>query len=125
MIAILIAAALANGVPPDIFVSMCWVESNHNPRAVAKNDGGEDSIGLCQLQLSAARDVGFRGVRTDLYNPVVNADYAAKYFRRQLDRYEWNVVDAVIAYNAGRSIKYRRYVDKVFAHAVKVHVDGK
>jgi len=122
MIELLIAAALAQGVPQDIFVAMCSVESNLNPKAVNRGDGGADSIGICQVQMPAARHVGFTGTRAELFKPSVNANVAAKYFRMQLDRYNGNVVDAVVAYNAGRSIKYRKYVDKVFKRAVDLHV---
>lgn len=125
MIELLIAAALAQGVPQDIFVAMCSVESNLNPKAINKGDGGADSIGLCQVQLPAARHVGFTGTRSELFNPQTNANIAAKYFRLQLDRYGGNIVDAVVAYNAGRSIKYRKYVEKVFKRAVDLHVGKK
>lgn len=124
MVNLLIAAALAQGVPADIFVSMCWVESNHNQYALSVNDGGEDSIGVCQIKLTTAREVGYKGGSIGLFDPATNARYAAKYFKKKI-RLTGGLVSGIIAYNAGKPIRYRRYVDKVFEYAVQMHMESK
>lgn len=113
LIGILALAAVNNDVPPHIFVSMCSVESSLNPRAVAPNDGGEDSLGLCQIKLSTARYMGYKGNRAGLFDPEVNAKFAARYLRYQLRRYDGDMAKALTAYNAGRDTGNREYVEKV------------
>lgn len=108
-------------LPVGLQSSICWVESNHNPKALHKDDGGGNSVGVCQIKLSTARSLGFKGNETQLQDPKVNIYYSARYLRRQLDRYRGDSHKAVAAYNAGAwrlnmqgQIKNRHYVDKVF-----------
>lgn len=117
----LILASNTFELPKGLLSAVCWVESSHNPSKVHKDDGGEDSVGLCQLHLTTAKHLGYKGDKKGLLNPKVNAYYAAKYMRHQLDRYLGDSWRAIAAYSAGTYKQNqhgitcnRKYVHKVF-----------
>jgi soluble lytic murein transglycosylase-like protein len=92
-------------LPPNLLSSLCWVESKHKIQAVHHDDGGEDSLGVCQVKLSTAKWLGFKGTANQLMNPEVNIKYSAKYLSKQIHRYKGNIKKAVTAYNRGHSTK--------------------
>lgn len=107
-------------LPPDLLKSLCYVESTHNVYAVHIDDGGSNSIGVCQIKLPTAKLMGFRGTDKELMNVHDNVKYAAKYLTFQLRRYNGNVYKAVAAYNTGSYITHngvdpinKPYVNKV------------
>lgn len=107
-------------LPPGLLSAVCFTESRHNVRAYVHNDGGSPSVGVCQLKLSTAKLVGFRGNEKDLANPTVNVYYAGAYLRRCLSRYDNDLRKGVAAYNAGAHrvddsgrTKNWKYVSKV------------
>lgn len=108
-------AAFLEGLDQKALSALCFVESSHNPKALNPDDGSTPSIGLCQVKYKTAKWLGFTGNPKDLYDPFLNAVYAARYLRYQLDRYG-DMERAFAAYNAGRS-KYpgynQRYINKV------------
>ena len=124
MLKILLLAASMYHVPPDIFIAMCEVESNLVPTAIHKQDGNGTSYGLCQIKLATARSVGFQGPPWKLMDPRVNAKYAARYFRYQMDRYHGNITAALTAYNAGHFINNTEYAARVYRHAAKYNITG-
>jgi soluble lytic murein transglycosylase-like protein len=112
-------AALKNHVDKDVLYGICKVESNLDPSAMHHNDGGEASIGLCQVKLSTARSFGFKGDSKTLSQPGTNAYYAARYLRFLYNKYH-NWDHAIAAYNLGHLklnkrglIWNRSYVKKV------------
>lgn len=120
--AILASVSASMSLPPGLLQAVCATESGLRPEIIHHDDGSEDSIGLCQVQLSTARDLGFKGASSELLSPAVNAGLAGRYLRHQLDRYQGNVAKAVSAYNLGT---YRgnaqgipinkKYVHRVFS----------
>jgi soluble lytic murein transglycosylase-like protein len=104
------------GLPPGLLGAISQVESGGNPNAVHKNDGKGDSLGLFQIKLSTARMVGFRGTKKQLMNVKTNAYFAAKYLKKQIQRYHGNYAQAVTAYNSGttHSNGGSLYMAKVF-----------
>jgi soluble lytic murein transglycosylase-like protein len=107
-------------LPTGVLGALCYVESNHNVRAMHLNDGGADSVGVCQIKLGTARLLGFKGSARELKIPIVNVYYAGKYLRSQLDRYNGDLRKGISAYNAGThrvneygQTKNRKYVAKV------------
>lgn len=104
------------GLPAGLLGAICTVESGMNPNAVHKNDGKGDSLGLCQIKLSTARLVGFKGTKKQLMNAKVNAFYAAKYLKKQIKRYHGDFAKAVTAYNQGTTYSNGGsiYMTKVF-----------
>jgi soluble lytic murein transglycosylase-like protein len=112
-------AAAKAGIELRLLKALCMVESNLNPKAVHKDDGASDSIGLCQLKLETAKLVGYRGKAAGLLVGHINAYYAALYLRRQIVRYQ-NVVKGISAYNMGSAkvlkngtLRNAKYVRKV------------
>jgi soluble lytic murein transglycosylase-like protein len=90
-------------LPKDLLKSLCYVESKHTISAIHKDDGGEDSLGICQIKLSTGKWLGFKGTAKDLMKPKNNIRYAAKFLAWQLHRYHGNVNKALIAYNRGNA----------------------
>lgn len=89
-------------LPAKLLQSVCYVESKYNVAAIHHDDGGEDSLGVCQLHMSTARWLGFKGTKEQLMNPDINIHYAAKYIKYQLSRYK-NIEKAIISYNRGNA----------------------
>ena len=109
---IFLIAGLIAGVDPALVSAVCFVESGHKPSAYVAMDGQSASYGLCQIKLSTARDMGFKGTAHELMEPATNALYAAKYLRWQYERYGiW--AKAVSAFNCGRVCNNPGYVSRV------------
>lgn len=109
--------SLSYGIPDGLLSAMCFTESSHKITVVRLNDGGEDSLGVCQIKLSTAKYVGFKGTRKDLMKPKNNIESAAKYLQYNYKRYgNWS--RAVIAYNKGSSTgpMQNKYWCKVMKH---------
>ena len=117
LIALLKTAEMAHGLPPGLLVGLCGVESEYNAEALHPADGGSASVGLCQIKHKTAVQFGFKGTEAQLWHsPALNAKYAAKYLRHQLDRYAGDPALAVSAYNAGHaSSKNTKYTHKVLS----------
>ena len=118
-------ASLQFGLEPGVLESVCWVESRYNVNAIHKNDGGEDSLGLCQIKLSTAQWLGFKGTSRDLMRPKNNIYYAAKYLAYQTNRYN-NTVRGIVAYNMGNSYQLNSssYSDKVISKVREYRRNG-
>lgn len=104
-------------IPDDLLSSVCYVESTHNIKAYHAHDGKGNSVGICQIKLSTARMLGFRGTERQLRNPETNIFYAGKYLQHNLIRYN-DISKAVIAYNQGHAgnLTSTIYSKKVLAH---------
>lgn len=107
----------AYGLPPGMLSALCFVESGHHTQAVHKDDGVEDSVGLCQIHYSTAKQLFPNTKPSDLYNPRINAKIAGAYLRYQYNRYgrsSWE--RAAVAYNKGNAtqIYSSRYSQMVF-----------
>lgn len=113
---IFIAVTAQLHLPPNLLSSICYIESRHVATAIHHDDGGSDSIGLCQIKHKTAKWMGFKGNEKDLLDPKINAYYAGKYLKYLLKRYDNNTIKAVIAYNIGntRSLTTTNYQRKVF-----------
>jgi hypothetical protein len=93
------ALGLAIGALVDTTLALIQKESFGNDQAVG--DSG-DSIGLMQLNFGAGlpQDLGFTGVKEDLFDPYWNIYYGAKDLLSKLNRYK-DLNKAILAYNAG------------------------
>lgn len=110
------------GVPFRLLAAICSVESSLRPFINPVQDNGSLSYGMCQVKEDTARFMGFISRTKVLSNPNINAYYAAKYLKYQLDRYKGDWIQALAAYNAGTAhwhIRNQDYVNKVLAQAVK------
>ena len=113
--ALFLSVSISTGLPPELLSSLCYVESRHNVKAIHHDDGTQDSLGICQIQYTAAKEMGFKGTRKELMKPVNNITYAGLYLKHQITRYN-SVQKGVIAYNRGNAnaIRTTEYQRKVF-----------
>ncbi len=95
--------AMANGLRPELIKAVMKKESNFNPKCEL---GG--AVGLMQITLSAAREVGYRGTKMALYAPAVNIKYGTKYLNEQIKiwvdapTYDDRISMGVATYNLGQ-----------------------
>lgn len=80
--------------------AMIKTESSGDPNAVNITHIGA-SYGLMQIQLSTARDMGFKGTLLQLFKPSVNKKYGTRYIKYLLKRYHDQMYIALDAYNRG------------------------
>jgi soluble lytic murein transglycosylase-like protein len=78
---------------PDLVNSVIRAESNFNSRAVS-NKGAQ---GLMQLLPQTASQLGV----SNTFDPTANVEGGTRYLRELLERYNFDVVKALAAYNAG------------------------
>lgn len=114
--ALFLAATVQFSLPPKLLDSLCFVETRHVITAIHHDDGGSDSIGVCQVKFSTAKWLGYKGTEKGLLNPKTNIYYAAMYLSRNMRRYDGSVEKAVIAYNRGnaKGLTTSIYQSKVF-----------
>ncbi len=114
--ALFLLASTSFNLPPKLLDSICYVETKYDINAVHRDDGLNDSLGVCQVQLPSAQTVGFRGTAKELMDPKVNTIVAGAILKRQLNRYHGNIKKAIIAYNLGHAghLTRTKYSDKVF-----------
>lgn len=104
-------------LPPNLLSSLCYIESKHDITAVHHDDGTTDSLGVCQIKLQTAKELGFKSTAKDLMDPKTNIYYAGKYLNHQLHRYN-DTRRAVIAYNMGsaKALTSSKYQRKVYTY---------
>lgn len=102
-------------LPPNLLNSICYVESRHDISAIHLNDGIGHSVGICQIKLTSAQLVGFKGTEQQLMDPKINIWFAGKLLKHQLKRYN-SIEKAVIAYNMGHAsqLTTSKYQARVF-----------
>lgn len=115
LIVLFTSTTIQLNLPPGLLQSICYVESTYKISAVHHDDGGSDSLGLCQIKYNTAKRLGFKGTEKELMRVDVNIYYAGKYLRYQLHRYH-ATNKAVIAYNKGnaKGLTASKYQAKVY-----------
>lgn len=88
-------------LPPGLLSALCFAESSHRVHIMHHDDGGSDSLGICQIKLSTAKELGFSGTTDNLMRPKTNIYFAAKYLAKQFKRYHGALYKSVAAYNTG------------------------
>jgi len=103
--------ALANDIPLDLALAVVAHESRFD--ADATGQAGE--IGLMQIKLETARDMGYEGSATELYEPATNILWGMKYLGRARELAGGSECGALSRYNGGHGTKrmIRSYCNKV------------
>ena len=87
------SASAAYHLDPDLVNSVIHAESGFNSRAVSP----KGAQGLMQLMPSTANNLGV----TNAFDPQQNVGGGSRYLRELLERYNFDLVKALAAYNAG------------------------
>ena len=129
----LLSAAKIAHVSGTLLVAICSHESMDFQLNYVAHDMGSPSFGVCQLKEFSARQMGFKGVASDLNKPEINAHYAALYLSYQQKRYGEDWLLLVGAYNAGsylpnedgcpKNMKYIRLVQEKLPEDLKPRLD--
>ena len=86
-------ASAAYHLDPDLVNSVIHAESGFNTRAVSP----KGARGLMQLMPGTANQLGV----DDVFDPQANVTGGSRYLRELLERYNFDLVKALAAYNAG------------------------
>jgi len=79
---ILIQTAKAHGENPDLVLRLAKLESRYDPRAMGPRlREGDHAMGLLQVRLRSARELGFTGSASDLLKPEVGAYWGVQHIR--------------------------------------------
>jgi hypothetical protein len=87
------SASGRQSIDPDLVNSVIRAESGFNTRAVSR----KGAMGLMQLMPQTASRLGVR----DAYDAQDNVEAGTRYLRELLDRYNYDLIKALAAYNAG------------------------
>lgn len=108
---IILMVAKTVGVPGSLLLAIC-VHETKLTRVIAINDGDSDTFGVCQIKHETAQMLGFKGTSEELMRTSINAEFAAKYLKYQLKRYNGDTLKATAAYNAGSYIPSTKVLGK-------------
>ena len=87
------AASARYRLDPDLVNSVIHAESGFNVKAVSR----KGAQGLMQLMPQTASQLGV----ADAFDAAANVDGGARYLRELLERYNFDLIKALAAYNAG------------------------
>jgi hypothetical protein len=87
------AVSRRHHLDPDLINSVIHAESGFNPRAVSR----KGAQGLMQLMPQTASQLGV----FNAFDPGANVEGGTKYLRALLERYDFDLIKALAAYNAG------------------------
>jgi soluble lytic murein transglycosylase-like protein len=89
--------ALRAGIDPELAFAIVRLESRFDPNAVSS----VGAIGLVQVMPRTAVFYDSTLTRADLFDPATNLRIGLRFFRDLLERYEYDVRLALLAYNRG------------------------
>ena len=107
----IIKAADRAEIPRELLLTICYIESSFRTKGVTHIDGGTLSHSICQVKLATAKFMDkvyshkYKATYDRLEDPFINAYYAAKLLKYNLERYDDNWKLAIDAYNRGTALK--------------------
>lgn len=116
--AVISKLAKKNNVPVDLVHAVVRTESNYNTKAT----GSVGEIGLMQIRLGTARELGYTGSAKGLYNPVINLEYGTKYLAKAHKLSAGNTCGTILKYNAGHGAKRMNPVSARYCQKVKAYL---
>lgn len=108
-------AARRYDVPAQLLKLIAEVESDMNPTAINRNEGGSEDIGVMQINtgwLPVLKKFGIN--REDLFDACTNVMVGAWVLHQNIERYGYTW-EAIGAYNARSAEKRFRYIKRVYA----------
>jgi soluble lytic murein transglycosylase-like protein len=93
--------ALANDIPLDLALAVV----KHESRFDADATGQAGEIGLMQIKLSTARDMGYEGSTAELYDPATNVRWGMKYLGEARQLADGSECGTLSKYNGGHATK--------------------
>lgn len=85
------------GVPVSVADAVVEVESNYNPAT----RGRQGEIGLMQIKLQTARELGYEGTAAELFDPETNLKYGMKYLAKAQKAGGGQLCGTMFKYQAG------------------------
>jgi soluble lytic murein transglycosylase-like protein len=107
--------AQEHNVPFSLAYAVIRIESNFNPRARSG-----PNLGLGQIQCKTARQMGFVGKCSQLYDARVNLKYTLAYLREKLSAADGDACLAAAMYNNGSNTARK---DSKYCRKVQQHMD--
>jgi soluble lytic murein transglycosylase-like protein len=89
------------GIDPALLKAIITIESAFYEKSYRYEPHRNDSsYGLVQILYQTAKNLGFKGKPTDLYDPETNINYGAKFLSILQKQYK-NIDDVIASYNMG------------------------
>lgn len=112
------AEAERAGVRLELAHAVIFVESNYRPDVT----GSAGEVGLMQIKLATARDMGFKGTRKQLYDPATNLRYGMRYLAGAKEKGGGTLCGTILKYNAGHYAKRSNPTSRQYCRKVQVQM---
>ncbi|WP_367782896.1 lytic transglycosylase domain-containing protein [Mesorhizobium marinum] len=107
--------ALENGVAIELAHAVITVESNYKVYSL----GNAGEVGLMQIKPATARQMGYDGTKTGLFDPETNIKYGMKYLGKAQKLGDGTTCGTILKYNAGHGAKRMNPVSRAYCKKVK------
>ncbi len=106
------------GVTVELAHAVITVESNYKVYSLGK--AGE--VGLMQIKPATAKQMGYEGSKTGLFDPETNIKYGLKYLGEAQRKGDGTTCGTILKYNAGHAAKRMNPTSRNYCAKVKRHL---